>query len=49
LEGEALQEKSFWCFFLPAKLAKRSTKKDILRACGPRSPCWRVGQQEQEK
>jgi hypothetical protein len=24
-----------WCFFLPAKLAKRSTKKDILGGLRP--------------
>jgi hypothetical protein len=38
LEGQALQEKSFWCFFLPAQLAKRSTKKDILGGLRPPQP-----------
>src|SRR5690349_7254833 len=42
LEGEALQETFLCCFFLPAKLAKRSNKEDVFGSLRPR---WRVSQQ----
>jgi hypothetical protein len=38
LEGFALQETFLCCFFLPAKLAKRSNKKEAFESLRPPQP-----------